>query len=176
MAGMGGMGGCSVYAGDATITATNAGDADIATVMFTAPMSVSGAYQTGADACEFSIGGAAAGPLCDIGFFLSLAGNIAVGDVFTFVSRTVFEDPVAFHAAKNAFIELNANLHCMPPAPEQFDSFDMAMGQVKVESIVGTSVSLSVTGAEVKGVMGMVGTGKGTLVLDGTARADCFFF
>lgn len=174
MGGLGGTGGasCDFYDGDASITATDVGGANIATITFAASQSVSAVYSSG-DTTEWSIGGGASGPLCKVGVKVSLSGLAEEGIEYTPVSEETTALP-GFHDAPYAFVQLFAADQCDPRITKMWASQDLSPGTLKIESIVGTVMVMSFTGVEITGVTDAMYSGEGKLVLDGSAHADCF--
>lgn len=157
------------------MTATNTGDANVLTVTFSAPSSIGGHFSPSVETTFFSIAGGETQGYCGIGVDISLAGDIAVGKTYTLVDRGSYDDKTYFLADDHAFLTFRAGSCDAPPIQKGFESVADDGAAVTTDSIVGTVVTVSVEDVVVIGWQDAEYSGAGTMVVNGGARADCFY-
>lgn len=168
--GDGGQGCSDIYSGDGAFEVTNSGDANLPSLSFGAGQSVAGHYSENTLLTEFRVGSTAAG--CGLLLVVWLSGEPQVGVSYAFVDRAGFADTFGFLQGKNTYVTL------LPTCSGEKLGFASKVGgggAVTVTSVVGSVVTMQLSNVEVVGYSDGDVNGQGTLFINGSAHADCFY-
>lgn len=170
---------CSPYAGDGNIVWTDLGGANVPAMSMQTTDSVGARYDTDDDETIISMGASIPG-YCAAGATITLSGPPVAGQIYTLVDHATFLNAAAFHQGMNAFVDTgarpeNAGGTCDPPEKFHLFGTKAGVGTFTLVSIEGTTLSFTASGLEAVPVAGPNYDGVGTIGVEITGQAQCYF-